>query len=536
MVYFDWWWLIFAMLFSLLLFKCLKIFLQSYNFWRKPSRKYKDPALRQPPQNALLACADKEKPFLDIFEANPFPLLVFDSKGLLIKANQSFFKHFIKTPQQVINIDAICGIFSCSQKLSQDFQLALVQPVVDGSCECLLNTTPPTVLPTLWSYRFLQIGQGDSILLELQDVSSQWQARYYQGLFEKFFHSAKNGFCVIDQDEKIIFINNFLSQQILHLDENVQGQNFFQVFAIKNWQLALQKPLELTLNLPAMPTPKTVLLSAIPFHDLYPLTLLSFVDVSEQKARERQLLQLAKMESVGVFASGLAHDFNNIITIIKGNIEFLLSELSADQEMQELLDDTLSAVEEGRQVLQRLLRFSRGYHEEVTPYRLKDMLKTLKVLLKRVLSEEIQLSWQETHLNEQLEVAVNLSCFDNALLNLFINARQSLLEKFASQTLSAAKISFSAEVIASEQPLAIKSGELSPGKYAILSIWDNGLGMDDALKNNIFTPFYTTKQGGSGLGLSMVLYCVEQAKGGVDFDSEAGAWAVFRLYFPLASQ
>ncbi len=478
--------------------------------------------------------AESEKRFLDIFEANPFPLLVFDKKGLLIKANQAFFIQFEKF-LPITAISDIYDIFSRNQKVIDDFQQALQKPVVEGECESLLNTTTAlTALPTFWSYRFLQIGQGDNILLELQDVSLQWQARYYQGLFEKFFHSAKNGFCVIDQEEKIIFINKFLSEQILHCNENIQGQSFFKVFAIKNWQLALQKPLELTLTLPSMPAAKTVLLSAIAFHDLHPLTLLSFVDVSEQKAREMQLLQLAKMESIGVFACGLSHDFNNIITIIKGNVDFLLSELGDDAEIKALLNDTQSAVEEGRQVIQRLLKFARGYHEEIAPYRLKDMLKTLKVLLRRVLSQDIELLWQEKELPEQLEIAVNLSCFDNALLNLFINARQSLLEKFSSQSLSGAKITFSAETMDLDAPLMIKSGELSPGEYVVLSIWDNGLGMDEALKNNILTPFYTTKQGGSGLGLSMVLYCVEQAKGGIDFDSVPGDWAVFRLYFPLS--
>lgn len=479
--------------------------------------------------------ADSEKRFLDIFEANPLPLLVFDKQGLLVKANQAFFKHFANTLQPVISIDTICHIFSCSQKLSNDFKLALAQPVVEGACECLLSTVPPRSLPTFWSYRFLQIGQGDNILLELQDVSLQWQTRYYQGLFEKFFHSAKNGFCVVDQEEKIVFINKFLSEQILHCQENVEGQSFFQVFAIKNWQLALQKSLEFTLSLPTMPAPKTVVLSAIAFHDVQPLTLLSFVDVSEQKAREMQLLQLAKMESIGVFACGLSHDFNNIITIIKGNVDFLLSELGNDAEIKALLDDTQSAVEEGRQVIQRLLKFARGYHEEIAPYRLKDILKTLKVLLKRVLSQDIQLVWQEKALPEQLEVAVNLSCFDNALLNLFINARQSLLEKFSSQALAAAKITFSAETVDLDAALPVKSGELPPGKYVVLSIWDNGLGMDEALKNNILKPFYTTKPGGSGLGLSMVLHCVEQARGGIDFDGAAGDWAMFRLYFPLVA-
>jgi signal transduction histidine kinase/PAS domain-containing protein len=479
--------------------------------------------------------AKGEKRFLDIFEANPLPLLVFDKKGLLIKANQAFFNRFEKF-LPVSNISDFYNIFSCNQKLIHDFQKALKNSIVDGECECLLDaTTVMNTLPTFWSYRFLQIGQGDNILLELQDISSQWQALYYQGLFEKFFHSAKNGFCVIDAQENIVFINNFLRGGLLHLQEDVQGQSFRKVFDIKNWQLALQKPLELTLKRPSMPESKTVLLSAIAFNDLHPLTLLSFVDVSEQKSREMQLLQLAKMESIGVFACGLSHDFNNVITIIKGNVDFLLNELNDNGEITALLTDTLSAVEEGRQLIQRLLKFARGYHEEVAPYRLKDMLKTLQILLNRTLSKEIQLSWQEVQIDPQWELVVNLSCFDNALLNLFINARQSLQEKFSSKHLSEAKIAFTAEKVILEESLAVKSGTLQPGAYAVLSVWDNGLGMDEAIKNNILTPFYTTKQGGTGLGLSMVLYCVEQAKGGIDFDSEAGEWAVFRLYFPLVA-
>ena len=246
----------------------------------------------------------------------------------------------------------------------------------------------------------------------------------------------------------------------------------------------------------------------------------------EEKALlESQLRQSQKLEAIGTLAGGVAHDFNNILTAIVGFSSLARMELTEDDPKTAYIEQVLSAAEKASNLTQSLLAFSRKQKIDPKPHRINDIIKDTTKLLKRLLTEDISLNIELDPANPV--ILADITQVDQILINLAINARDAM-PKGGVLSIRMTTVTLGDEFI--------KSHDLGQvGEYALLSVSDNGTGMDEITKEHIFEPFFTTKEmgRGTGLGLSTVYGIVKQHNGNINVDSTLNKGTTFRIYFPV---
>ena len=250
--------------------------------------------------------------------------------------------------------------------------------------------------------------------------------------------------------------------------------------------------------------------------------------VAEREARrklEEQLLQAQKLESIGQLAGGVAHDFNNMLSVISGYTEQLL-EMPFDNAVLEDLRQIEAAARRSADLTRQLLAFARRQTISPRTLDLNEAVANLLKMLGRLMGESVELRWRP----EAEPALVNLdpSQIDQILANLCVNARDAINGQ-GTVTIETGNREFDADYCADH------AGAL-PGSYVMLAISDDGCGIERERLERIFEPFYTTKSEGygTGLGLSTVFGIVKQNEGNIEVYSEPGAGTTFRIYLQAA--
>jgi PAS domain S-box-containing protein len=247
-------------------------------------------------------------------------------------------------------------------------------------------------------------------------------------------------------------------------------------------------------------------------------------DVTEQRATEEQLRQAQKMEAIGNLTGGMAHDFNNILGVIIGNLDLLRAALSSDSAGQELATEALDAAVRGAELTRRMLAFARRHPLQPQRIHLNELVGGIVKLLSRVLGENIAI---ETKLADDIwPVTADSAQLEATLTNLATNARDAM-PRGGRITISSTKCQRDSE-FAREHP------DVDPNNYAMLTFTDTGTGMPPEVIARIFDPFFSTKarDTGTGLGLSMVFGFVKQSGGYITVESEIGVGSTFRIILP----
>ncbi len=239
---------------------------------------------------------------------------------------------------------------------------------------------------------------------------------------------------------------------------------------------------------------------------------------------QKQLHQSQKMEAVGLLAGGVAHDFNNMLGVILGHTEELLSWISIDNSLYESVHQIEKAATRSATLTRQLLAFSR--QEVIVPKRL-DLNETIEgtlSMLRRLIGENIEMKWEPS--KSTMPVFVDPGQIDQILANLTVNARDAIEES--------GTITITTEFTQVDIGFCIDHPGTLPGDYIILSISDSGEGMDKETLHKIFEPFFTTKgEGkGTGLGLSTVYGIVQQNGGAISVESVINNGTTFSIYFP----
>src|SRR5262245_19876522 len=251
----------------------------------------------------------------------------------------------------------------------------------------------------------------------------------------------------------------------------------------------------------------------------------------ERGERQRQLLeqhlrQAQRMESLGTLAGGIAHDFNNILGAILGYAEMVLARLRPDSRESQHVQDMKKAGERARDIVDRILTFSRRTEQRHRPVRLRSLLEETAGLLRASLPPTISL---RLHLTDEEAVVLGEGArLQQVVMNLCTNAAQAM----AGQGV----IDVSLDLVALEGEEALSHGTLGPGRWIRLGVRDSGYGMDAATLDRIFEPFFSTKPvgEGTGLGLAMVHGIVADHGGAIDARSSPGAGSRFEVYLRQA--
>jgi two-component system, cell cycle sensor histidine kinase and response regulator CckA len=251
-------------------------------------------------------------------------------------------------------------------------------------------------------------------------------------------------------------------------------------------------------------------------------------DLTLRKSLEAQIRQAQKMDAIGTLAGGVAHDFNNILTVISGYSEVLLARLAPDDPLRAPVEQIHKAGARAASLTRQLLVFSRKQVVEPKILDLNAIVKDTEKMLKRLIGEDISLT---AVLDPKLgRIKADAGQIDQVLMNLAANARDAM-PRGGKLTIETAKVQFDAEY-ASAHP------EVRPGPYILLAVSDDGFGIDSATLSHLFEPFFTTKglARGTGLGLATVYGIVKESGGHISVYSEVGSGTSFKVYFPRVDE
>jgi PAS domain S-box-containing protein len=247
-------------------------------------------------------------------------------------------------------------------------------------------------------------------------------------------------------------------------------------------------------------------------------------DITEHLRLASQFHQAQKMEAVGLLAGGVAHDFNNMLTVILGNTELALAKVDQNQSLHTNLEEIIKAAQRSSDMTRQLLAFSRK--QIIMPVVL-DLNKTVEStikMLRRLIGENIDLIWlPETDLNL---VKIDPVQVDQILTNLCINARDAIVD--------IGKVTIETGNAVFDETYCARNIGYAAGEYVLLAVSDDGCGMDRETVDQIFEPFFTSKAvgQGTGLGLSTVYGIVKQNNGFINVYSEPEKGTTFKIYLP----
>ncbi|MEW6599603.1 MAG: MASE3 domain-containing protein [Nitrospirota bacterium] len=252
--------------------------------------------------------------------------------------------------------------------------------------------------------------------------------------------------------------------------------------------------------------------------------VVTFLDVTERRNLERQLLQAQKMEAIGQLAGGVAHDFNNILSAII-NYGFMAKKGLEGYSSMNYIDNILSLSEKAADITRGLLTFSRKQHFEFVPVHLNDIVSSIQKLLFKFVGEDIDFRINLT--DKDPVVMADGTQIEQVIFNLATNARDAMSGRGV--------LTIRTEIVEINNDFIKSHGYGETGLYGVVSVEDTGVGMDEDTRQKIFDPFFTTKDvgKGTGLGLSIVYGIVKQHNGLINVYSEPGQGTIFRIYLPV---
>jgi len=254
-------------------------------------------------------------------------------------------------------------------------------------------------------------------------------------------------------------------------------------------------------------------------------------DITEVVSLEAQFRHSQKLESVGQLAAGVAHDFNNILTVIIGYADSVLEERRNDDDLERPLKQISDAAKRAATLTRQLLLFGRKQIIRPRAIDLNGLLQNLSNMLGRMLGEDIALQseWEEA----LPHIEADAGMIEQILMNLAVNARDSMADNRSSRAKS---LLIRTSLVQVGEAYVKHHVDARTGEFVCLTVTDTGCGMDESTLTKIFEPFFSTKEfgKGTGLGLATVFGIVKQHKGWIDVESEMGTGTTFRVYLPAA--
>ena len=268
------------------------------------------------------------------------------------------------------------------------------------------------------------------------------------------------------------------------------------------------------------------LLSATPLRTEDGGAAVSHLDVTERLAMEEQLRQSHRLDAVGQLTGGVAHDFNNMLTVILGNAELLQEALERDVAQRELAEMIVGAANSAAELTKRLLAFARKQALNPVAVDGNRLIADMYPLLRRTLPANLEIELAAE--SDLWQALVDPAQLENAVLNLCINARDAML--------GGGRLRIETKNVELDDDYAAGQVDVKSGKYVLISVTDTGCGITPEVLRRVFEPFFTTKDKGkgTGLGLAMVYGFIKQSDGHISIQSEPGHGTTVSMYLPRA--
>ena len=381
------------------------------------------------------------------------------------------------------------------------------------------------------------------IIEVLRDVTELKKA---DKLTKNILETVDEGFIIIDRDFRIISANRAYADEVKMPLEDILGRHCYEIsHHLVDPCKEAQHPCAVR-QVFGTGRPYTAMHTHYDKHGnhvyvqtkAYPLSMNGegkvitaievITDISEKVKLEDQLRHAQKMEAVGQLSGGIAHDFNNILQAIIGYSSVLKMKMKEDDPNRYIIQRILESGERAANLTQSLLAFSRKQILSLKTADTNQIIRKVGGLLQRVISEDIEF---KTVLSDKgLNVLADAGQIEQVLINLATNARDAMPD--------GGNLIISTELAKMDKSFVSAHGYGKPGRYALISVSDTGIGMDEETRLRIFEPFFTTKEvgKGTGLGLSIVYGIVKQHDGYINVYSEPGKGATFKIYLPVTEE
>jgi len=387
-------------------------------------------------------------------------------------------------------------------------------------------------------------GEVIGVVLAFQDISERMRferaLRESEARFRSVVENSHTGIMVVNRQFKCVYMNQELVELLGYSEQEILNQDFRMLLSDHEKNILTEHKIQ-TERGEKVPNrydfeivrkdgekrQMQVVVSPIKNKEGESQTVIQMLDITERNRLEQQLRHAQKMKAVGTLAGGVAHDFNNIMTAIRGCTDLVISQIEEDNPIYQDLKEVQVSAERASDLTRQLLFFSRNQPMEMVTLNFNKTLEGLFKMLHRLIGEDIGIS---TSLAPDLwMVYADKGSMEEVLMNLSVNARDAMPK--------GGKLTIKTENVIVDEVYCENSPEARPGEFVCISVEDSGTGMDKETIERIFEPFFSTKGPGrgTGLGLAVVYGIVKQHDGWINVYSEPGHGATFKIYLPIST-
>ena len=487
------------------------------------------------------ALRESQQRFRDLFENSPDAIFVADLNGTVLDVNlASCLLHGLVRDQLTgKNIFTDLVPVSRREQARQDFEKMAGGKWSQVESESL--TVEGRATPVEVRASRIEYGGRPAVLLHVRDITERRESeaalQSSETLFRSVWQNSVTGLRLVNEAGTIVAVNDAFCSLVGLEARALEGQPFTVVYAAsKDEKEMLDQHREAFLGRSAQRRPerqyvlqngKAVTLeiidSFIQLRERPVLMLSLFRDVTTQRQLEEQLRQSQKMEAIGQLAGGVAHDFNNILTVIQGHAS-LLTAANLRESAGKSADQIVQASERAARLTRQLLTFSRRQLIQPRQLDLNKVVGNMTNMLGRLLGEDVSL--QLNYCQSPPMVEADAGMMEQVLLNLAVNARDAMPK--------GGQLAIRIAVADVAETLGRGHSEARAGRFVCLSVTDTGMGITPENLRRIFEPFFTTKEigKGTGLGLATAYGIVKQHQGWIEVDSQVDKGTTFRIYLP----
>jgi PAS domain S-box-containing protein len=487
------------------------------------------------------ALRESQQRFRDLFENSPDAIIVADLNGTVLDVNlASCLLHGLAREQLTgknIFIDLVP--VASREQSRQDFEKMAGGKWSQVESESL--TAEGRVTPVEVRASRIEYGGRPAVLLHVRDISERRESeaalQSSEALFRSVWQNSVTGLRLVNEEGTIVAVNDAFCRLVGMEAQALEGQPFAVIYtASEDREEMLQQHREAFLVRSAQRKPerqyvlqngKAVTLeiidSFIQLRERPVLMLSLFRDVTTQRQLEEQLRQSQKMEAIGQLAGGVAHDFNNILTVIQGHAS-LLSAANLSEPAGKSAEQIVQASERAARLTRQLLTFSRRQIIQPKQLDINKVVGNMTNMLGRLLGEDVSL--QLNYCQSPPMVEADAGMMEQVLLNLALNARDAMPK--------GGQLAIRIAIVDVNETVSRGHSEARAGRFVCLSVTDTGTGITPENLRRIFEPFFTTKEigKGTGLGLATVYGIVKQHQGWIEVDSQVEKGTTFRIYLP----
>ncbi|MBD3224696.1 MAG: PAS domain S-box protein [Caldithrix sp.] len=489
------------------------------------------------------ALQESEQKYRMIIDESPIGIFYYDAEGIITECNKKFVEIIGSSREVLIGLNMLRQLKD--KKLISGVRKSLKNGYAyyEGLYESVTSDKKTYVRVIFTGIRDEQ-GTIIAGLGMVEDIHKRKLAEHALQESEQRFRSLVQNApdaIFVQTSEKFAFLNKACVRLLgaEHADEII-GQKILKRFhpayhevvtermhRLNNKEEAVELNEEVMLTLDGNPVPVEV--TAVPFKFEEKNGALAFVrDVRHRKTLEEQLRQSQKMEAVGKLAGGVAHDFNNLLTVISGYSDLLLGQLDEKDPTFDKLQQIKKAGNRAASLTNQLLAFSRKQVLKPEILNVNHLINNTQKMLHRLIGENIEL---ETRLHtDSAIIEADPGQMEQIIINMAVNARDAMPD--------GGKLTIETDIVYLDETYVQQHENIQIGDYVLMSISDNGFGMETQTKERIFEPFFTTKEvgKGTGLGLSTVYGIVKQSGGHIWVDSEKDKGTTFKIYLPAKQE